>query len=176
MKWHHIVDRLTRKRYATADDVRKIFPDHRKALYWLAGFLVGGDSASSSIVDACTIADRRGLVFHEWLAHWAARATVRRALQSQRDIIAQLGSGYEQLEPVHTQHRPLSAEDLQLLVEQSASLRFELDPLCRFVLVMHGLAKDSCEEVAGQLGVSSTAVERAYGFAFVTLHGHLATS
>jgi hypothetical protein len=38
------------------------------------------------------------------------------------------------------------------------------------VLVMHGIAKESCEEVAAQLGVSQSAVERAYCVAFDTLH------
>ncbi len=35
---------------------------------------------------------------------------------------------------------------------------------------MHGIAKESCEEVAAQLGVSQSAVERAYCAAFDTLH------
>jgi hypothetical protein len=65
---------------------------------------------------------------------------------------------------------PLSPEDLQLLIEESGVLPARLDVLCRFVLVMHGIAKESCGEVAAQLGVSQNAVERSYCVAFDTLH------
>jgi len=59
---------------------------------------------------------------------------------------------------------------LQLLIEESDVLPARLDVLYRFVLVMHGIAKESCGEAAAQLGVSQSAVERAYCVAFDTLH------
>ena len=172
MKWPDILDILERPshRYATVEDVRKIFADYRDALHWLAGFLVGAKLAPACIIDACNVAERQGPVFHEWLAHWAARATLRCALQMQGADIAKLAPTYERFERVDEKRSPLSPEDLQLLIEESDVLPARLDVLCRFVLVMHGIAKESCGEVAAQLGVSQNVVERAYCVAFDTLH------
>lgn len=167
MKWTHL---LQGHRYATAEDVRRIFADYHDALHWLAGFLIGETRAPACVIDACNIAERQGPVFHEWLAHWAARATLRCALLTQRAEIAELAPAYERFERLHATRSPLSPEELQLLVEGSDLLPARLDVLCRFVLVMHGIAKESYEEVAGQLGVSPAAVERAYCVAFDTLH------
>ncbi len=157
-------------RNATVDDVRHIFADYHDALHWLAGFLIDEERAAACVVDACKIAERQGHEFHEWLAHYAARATLRCALRMQREEIAELGPGYERFERVHANRWLLSAQELQCLVEQTEALRIRLDILCRFVLVMHGIAKESFDEVAGQLGVSPKAVERAYCVAFDTLH------
>ncbi len=167
MKWTHL---LQGRRYATIEDVRKIFADYHDALHWLAGFLIGEERAPACVIDACNIAERQGPVFHEWLAHWAARATLRCALLTQRAEIAELAPAYERFERVHTSRPPLSPEELQLLVEESDLLPTRLDVLCRFVLVMHGIAKETYEDVAGQLGISASAVERAYCVAFDTLH------
>jgi hypothetical protein len=169
MKWPDILDRPSH-RYATVEDVRKIFADYHDALHWLAGFLIGDELAPACVIDACNIAERQGPVFHEWLAHWAARATLRCALQMQRADVAELAPTYERIERVRAKRSPLSPEDLHLLIEESGVLPARLDVLCRFVLVMHGIAKESCEEVAAQLGVSPSAVERAYCVAFDTLH------
>jgi len=169
MKWPDILDRPNHL-YATVEDVRKIFADYHDALHWLAGFLISAELASACVIDACNIAESQGPVFHEWLAHWAARATLRCALQMQRADVAELAPTYERFEGVHAKRSPLSPEDLQLLAEESDVLRTRLDVLCRFVLVMHGIAKESCAEVAAQLGVSQSAVERAYCVAFDTLH------
>jgi hypothetical protein len=172
MKWHDILDILDRPshRYATVEDVRKIFADYHDALHWLAGFLIGDKLAPACVIDACNISERQGPEFHEWLAHWAARATLRCALQMQEADIVELAHPYERFEGVHEKRSPLSPEDLQLLVEGSDVLRAQLDVFCRFVLIMHGIAKESCEEVAAQLGVNSSAVERAYCVAFDTLY------
>ncbi|MGZ4816329.1 MAG: hypothetical protein ACXVZV_13020 [Terriglobales bacterium] len=170
MKWQEILEHLGRHRYATVEDVRKIFADYHDALHWLAGFLIGDELAPACVIDACNIAERQGAIFHEWLAHWAARATLRCALQMQRQNVVECAPEYEPFERVHAKRSPLSAEDLQLLVERSNVLRLRIDVLCRFVLIMHGIAKESCEEVAGQVGVSQSAVERAYCVAFDALH------
>jgi hypothetical protein len=172
MKWPDILDILERPshRYATVEDVRKIFADYHDALHWLAGFLIGGELASACVIDACNIAERQGPVFHEWLAHWAARATLRCALRMQKADIVKLAPAYERFEGANENRSPLSPEDLQLLIEETDVLRHRLDVLCRFVLVVHGIAKESREEVAAQLGVSERAVERAYCVAFDTLH------
>ncbi len=170
MNWPGILDHLAGHRYATADDIRKIFADYHDVLHWLACFLVGETHAPACVIDACNIAERQGPVFHEWLVHWAAHATLRCALQMQRDEIAAVARGYEEFGRVHTKRSLLSPEDLQVLADESDLLATRLDVLCRFVLIMHGIAKESCEDIAGQLRVTPTAVERAYCVAFDTLH------
>ena len=152
------------------DDIRKVFGDYRNVLRWLAVFLVGGDKlADAFVVDACAIAQTKTPDFHEWLIHWAAHATVGRVLQSQRAHILELALEYEKSKPVHEEHPPLSAEYFRLLVKSSEAIHARLDVLCRSVLVMRGIAKYSCGEVATQLGISPGAVERAYCVAFDTL-------
>jgi DNA-directed RNA polymerase specialized sigma24 family protein len=171
VKWPDILDILRPShRYATVEDIRKIFADYHDTLHWLARFLVGDKLAPECVIDACNIAQRQDPVFHEWLAHWAARATLRCALQRQEADIAKLAPTYERFEGVDERRSPLSREDLQLLVAKSEVLRARLDLLCCFVLIMYGIAKESCEDVAAQLGVSQGAVERAYCVAFDTLH------
>lgn len=156
--------------YATVDDIRNVFGDYHNALHWLAIFLIGDEKlAAGCIVDACTIAQTQTPTFHEWLTHWAARATVRCAFQRQRTRIAELAPEYEKSEPSQRERPPLSAEYFRLLVKNSEDIHARLDILCRFVLVIRGIAKDSYGEVAAQLGISRSAVERAYCVAFDTL-------
>ena len=158
------------RRYATADDIRKVFGDYHNALHWLAFFLIGDDKlADSCVVDACTIAQTQTPVFHEWLVHWAARATLRCALRSQHARIAELATEYEKGEPVPVERPPLLAKYFRFLIRNSEDIHNRLDVLCRFVLVMRGIAKDSFGEVATQLGISPKAVEQAYSVAFDTI-------
>jgi len=157
-------------RYATTDDIRNVFGDYHNVLHWLAVFLLGDEKlADTCMVDACTIAQTQTPIFHEWLVHWAARATLGCAFQRQRALIARLGPEYQKSEPVRGEHPPLSAECFRLLVNNAEDIHARLDVLCRFVLVMHGIAKDSYNEVAAQLGICQSAVERAYCVAFDTL-------
>jgi len=157
-------------RYATVDDIRKVFGDYHNALRWLAVFLIGDEKiADACIVDACNIAQTRGPIFHEWLVEWAARATVRCVFQSQRVQIAQLAPEYEKNEPGYERHSPLSAECFRLLIHNYELIQARLDVLCRFVLVLRGIGKDSYEAVAAQLGISRIAGERAYSVAYDTL-------
>jgi DNA-directed RNA polymerase specialized sigma24 family protein len=157
-------------RYATADDIRKVFGDYHNVLHWLALFLVGDmEVADGCVVDACAIAQTQTSLFHEWLVHWAARATLRCALQIQHSQIAEIASEYGNREPVYPKHLPLTAEHFQRLIENSEAVHARLDVLCRFVLVLHGIARDSCDQVAAQLGVSQNTVERAYCIALETL-------
>ena len=83
--------------------------------------------------------------------------------------MAELAAKYEKSEPVHRERPPLSPKYFRMLVENSEDIRARLDVLCRFVLVMHGIAKDPYEGVAAQLGISQIAIERAYCVAFDTL-------
>lgn len=157
-------------RYATVDDIRNVFGDYHNALYWLADFLTGDKKlAEACIIDACAIALTQGPTFHEWLVYWAARATVRCALQRRHAQIAELAPVYEKDEPIVETFLPLSAEYFQLLVTNSEAIRARLDVLCRFVLVYRGIAKDSCDAVAAELGISPDTVERAYGVALDAL-------
>ena len=157
-------------RCAKEDDIRGVFGDYHNVLRWLTVFLIGNDKlADACIVDACTITQTQTPDFHEWLVHWAARATVGSALQAQHARIVELASEYEKCEPVQEEHPPLSAEYFRLLINESDAIHARLDVLCRFVLVMRGIAKYSSLEVASQLGISPGAVERAYSVAFETL-------
>lgn len=157
-------------RYATVDDIRNVFGDYHNALHWLADFLIGDKKlAEACIIDACGIALTQGPTLHEWLAHWAARATARCALQRQYAQIAELALTYETNEPIVEKLPPLSTEYFQLLVTHSEVIHARLDALCRFVLVYRGIAKDSSDAVAAELGISPSAVERAYNVALDAL-------
>jgi len=157
-------------RYATVDDIRNVFGDYHNALHWLADFLTGDKKlADACVIDACAIALTQGPTFHEWLVQWAARATARCALQRQHAGIVELATTYETNEPIVEKLPPLSAEHFQMLVAHSAVIRPHLDVLCRFVLVYRGIAKDSCDAVAAELGISPNAVERAYSVALDAL-------
>jgi hypothetical protein len=157
-------------RYATVDDIRNVFGDYHNVLHWLAVFLVGDEKiADACIIDACPIAQIQGPTFHEWLVHWAARATARCALQRQHAQIAEVAPAYEKGEPVVEKLPPLSAELFPLFIKNSEVIQARLDVLCRFVLVYRGIAKDSCDAVAAELGISPNAVERAYSVALDAL-------
>jgi len=157
-------------RYATVDDIRNVFGDYHNALRWLADFLIGDKKlAEACMIDACTIAQTQGPMFHEWLVHWAARATVRCAFQRQQASVLSIAPEYEKDEPVEQTSAPLSAEYFQLLIENSELIQSHLDVLCRFVLVYRGIAKDSCDAVAAELGISPDAVDQAYNVALDAL-------
>jgi hypothetical protein len=154
-------------RCATTEDIRKIFGDYHNVLRWLAIFLIEDEKfADAYIVDACSIAETQTPDFHEWLVHWAARATVKWALQAQRDGISELAPKYEHREPVHLTHLPLCPQHFVSLIKNSEDIHTRLDVLCRFVLVLRGIGKDSYDEVATQLGISRSAVEGAYCVAY----------
>ncbi len=160
----------TKHRYATTDDIRDAFGDYHNLLRWLAVFLTGDESlAQGCVVDACTIAETQTQDFHEWLVHWAARATVRCTLHREHTTIAELVPTCETGEPLHAKHPPLSVREFLWLINNAAEIHARLNVLCRFVLVLRGIARDSYDEVATQLGISRSAVEQAYCVAFDTL-------
>ena len=80
--------------------------------------------------------------------------------------IGELAPNYERGEPQHPKHPPLSVKEFLWLINNAAEIHARLDILCRFVLVLRGIAKDSYDEVATQLGISRSAVEQAYCAAF----------
>ena len=158
---------IQRHRYTTPDDIRKTFGDYHNALHWLALFLVGDEElAQECVIDVCTIATGDTPKFHEWLIDWAVRATFRAAFQYRRMAVEELAPVYEKEQPVHEEHPPLLAEQFRQLIRHSKHVHSHLDVLCRFVLVMRGIAKDSVNEVAAQLRISPSAAERAYCIGF----------
>lgn len=153
-------------RYVAPDHIRNLFGDYHNALHWLALSLVGNqERAEACVIDACTVATSDAPDFHEWLVHWAVRATFRAALQRERMSVAELASKYERGEPPAEDPPPLFTEQFRLLVRQSELLHSRLDVLSRFVLVMRGIARDSFGEIAAELGVTRTAVVHAYRLA-----------
>src|SRR5215467_7162686 len=106
------------QRRVTENDIRRVFGDFHNMLRWVAVFLIEDEKpADDCVIDACTVAGAQTPVFHEWLVHWGARATVARALQGQRAEIARLAHQYDQGEPVRRKYPLLSAEDFLLLVK-----------------------------------------------------------
>ena len=155
---------------ANVHDIRRTFADYHNLLRWLAAFLVGEQElADECIVDACTIAEAQGPEFHEWLVHWAARATVNCLFEKQQDQLARLALEHEKRPAGHSRHLPLSPEDLSSLIKHSEEIYLRLDLLSRFVLILHGLGDLSCDDVASKLRISPDAVERAYRVAYDTL-------
>jgi DNA-directed RNA polymerase specialized sigma24 family protein len=156
-----------RRRYVTHDNIRNVFGDYHNALHWLALFLVGDRKlAQACVIDACSIAAVDTPAFHEWLVHWAVRATFRSAFRKERMSVAELASKYERDSPLIQEQPPLLSEQFHRLIRHSELIHSRLDALCRFVLVMRGIAKDPYDEIAAQLGISRTAAKRAYQLAF----------
>lgn len=169
-----ILERIWGKhREVTEDDIRNAFGHYQNVLTWLANFLVRDkEVANACVIDACTIAEIQNPVFHEWLIHWAARATVRSAFVTQREHIAELAPKYEKGSIVEVEHPPLSVEQLRAVIDSAREIQSRLDVLCRFVMVLHGIAKDSYEQVANQLGISIAAVRNGYSLAIDSLGFH----
>ena len=168
MKLATLVEEILRKHhYATADDIRETFGDYHKVLHWLVTFLSEDEQdLHGQIIDACALAETQTPEFHDWLVHWAARATVRETLHHQRERIAELAPHYEHQVAVHPSHPPISIEQFWELTKKSEQVRVRLDVLCRFVLIIRGIAKEPLDEVAALLGISRKAVESAYCIGF----------
>jgi len=164
MKLATMLERIWRDHQdVTEDDIRGVFGDYHNVLNWLAVFLLEDKKlAEACVVDACTISKMQTPVFHEWLVHWAARATFRSAFLVQREHIAELASRYEQDTSIAEESQPLSVTQLRLLIDNSEDIRRRLDVLCRFVVVLRGIAKESADEAANELGISPGAIERSY--------------
>ena len=153
----------------TEDDLRQLFGEYHNLLRWLGAFLICEEEFTDDyVIDACTIADTQGPEFHEWLVHWAARATVNGLFEKQQGEIAKLASKHEQGDFAHVKHAPLSPAQTASLVKNSKVICARLDLLCRFVLVLHGLGKLSYDDVAMQLRIGVSAVENAYGLSVDT--------
>lgn len=153
----------SRSGFASYEEVRKVFREFRGELEWLAYFITGDeDVAAACVVDACGFSRSHNQVFEEWLLHWARYATIRSAVHALQSRIQQLSHRYAQAACVHGRHEPLSADLLELFVEESDILASRLDVISRAVLVICGIEKHSIREAALLLGVSSACVRAAY--------------
>lgn len=172
MKWSLVFDGLRqRARWTSVEDVRRAFSDYHEALHWLAGLVVDDEHlASACVVDACMVAERQSQMFHEWLIHWAGMATVRCAVQRQHERISELAHSYAaQPDPQDLERPPLSDDHCHALIENAELIRQRMDLLCRLVLVVRGIARNSYDETAAELGISPAAAKHAYAAAFDTL-------
>ena len=153
----------SRSGFASYEDVRSVFREFRGQLEWLAYFITGDeDVAAACVEDACGLSQLHNQVFEEWLLHWARYATIRSTIDAVRSRIQQLSRRYDQPACVHGRHEPLSADLLELFVEESDILVSRLDVISRAALVICGIEKHSIREAALFLGVSSACVRAAY--------------
>lgn len=152
-----------RSRFASHEDVRRVFSEFGVELEWLAYFITGDhDTAAACVVDACGLSQSHNQVFEDWLLHWARYTTIRSALLTQKTRLCQLAGSYPQPACFHDKHALLSSELIELMVDESESLVSQLDVISRAALVMCGIEKHSVAEAALMLRVSSACVRAAY--------------
>lgn len=150
-------------RYATGEEVRKAFREHREELAWLAVFLTAdAELAKVCVVDAFALATTPKDVLAQSLEPWTRRCTIRSAIEMQQSRISLLASIYERTPCRHRNHAPLAPFALDLLCDKSEELGLCLDVLCRAALVLCGIEGYSSAESALILGASRAAVEAAY--------------
>jgi DNA-directed RNA polymerase specialized sigma24 family protein len=153
----------SRSGFASYDEVRKVFREFRGELEWLAYFITGDeDVAAACVVEGSRLSQCHDQVFQEWLLHWARYATMRSAIHALQSRILRLSHCYAQAACVHGRHEPLSADLLELFVEESDILVSRLDVISRAALVICGIEKHSIREAALFLGVSSACMRAAY--------------
>ena len=155
---------------ATAEEIRGAFVSHREELRWLAGFLTGDDEvAEACLVDASAVVARQKEVCQQWLVRWTRLATIGSAIEMEFSRIAQLAAVYERRAGAHRDDLEVPFGMNEFLVEETDLIQSRLDILCRFALIMCGVEKCSAPEAAALLGISSRAVEAAYGVALESL-------
>ena len=150
-------------RYATGDEVRKAFREHREELAWLAVFLTANaELAGVCLVDACAVAAMPSDVCPQWLESWTRCCTIRSAVQMQQSRISLLASVYERTPSHHRHHTPLAPLVLDVLCDKPERFGRCLDVLCRAAVILIGIEHYSPTESAQILGISGAAVEAAY--------------
>ena len=150
-------------RYATGEEVRIVFREHKEALAWLAVFLTGSaELAKVCVVDALALATAPSDVVAESLERWTRCCTIRSAIEMQQSRISLLASIYERNPCRRWNHATLSPVVLALLYDNPEELGLCLDVLCRAALVLCGIEGYSSTDAALMLGLSRTAVEAAY--------------
>ena len=152
--------------FASVNDIRRAFHEHRPELEWLAYFITGDRAmAAGCVTGACNFSESHHSVFTEWLLTWARHATIRAAIETQHDRIKQVSTGYDHTTLCQPRHEPLTEETLEVLVQQSDALIATLDVVSRTALVICGVQKDSIADAALMLGVSRAVASAAYSAA-----------
>jgi DNA-directed RNA polymerase specialized sigma24 family protein len=150
-------------RYATGEEVRDLFREHKEELAWLAVFLTGNaELAKVCVVDAFALATAPSDELVESLERWTRGCTIRSAVEMQQSRISLLASIYERTPCRECHHDPPAPVPLDLLCDQPEELGLCLDVLCRAALVLIGIEHYSPSESAQILKISRTAVESAY--------------
>ena len=148
---------------ASGNDIRRVFHDNRAELEWMAYFITGDRVlATTCVTEACTFSETHASVFTEWLLTWAGHATVRCAIDVQRERIRQIAAHYSQPSFIRQVYEPLSGELLDLVIEETDTLLARLDVVCRATLVICGVQGKSIADAALILGISLGGVQAAY--------------
>jgi len=144
-------------------EIGNVFTHYRDELEWVANFLTGDKNvATACVIDACALAESETPDFQEWPLEWARVGTIGSAVQIQQQRIAQLSSAYMVRPCIHRGHAALSADSVEIVIEESSALIMKMDVLCRCALVICGLEQRSTHEAALMLGVDQCSVEGAY--------------
>ncbi len=160
----------TRSELAIPEEIRRAFTSHREELKWLAGFLTGDNEvADACVIDASVSPVAQSGVYQEQLSRWMRLATISSAIEIQQLRVTQLAAVYERRDCVHRQPPQLPLEWVEFMVAESDLVQSRLDVLCRFALIMCGIEKCSSTEAARLLGISTHAIEAAYGAAVESL-------
>ena len=150
-------------RYATGEEVRTAFREHKEELEWLAVFFTASaELAEVCVVDAFALATAPSDVVAESLDRWTRCCTIRSAIEMQQSRISLLATVYERAPYAHGDYAPIAPVALDLLYERPEEVALRLDVLCRAALVLRGIEGYSSTDAALMLGVSRTAVEAAY--------------
>jgi DNA-directed RNA polymerase specialized sigma24 family protein len=154
---------IKHREFASASDIRDVFHEHRAELEWLAYFITGDRAvAEACVTEACALSESHNSVFVEWLLTWARHATVRSAIEAQRERIKQLTVVYNHPGFIRQVHEPLSNDWVESVVEESDALIAKLDVVCRAALVICGIHGKSVADAALMLGICKGGVQVAY--------------
>ena len=148
---------------ASPSDIRRAFCENRAELEWLGHFITGDLTLGKSCVsEACSVSLAQNSVFHEWLSTWARHATIRCAIDTQRNGINQISSNYRQVRLIRQVHEPLKGEALEFVINNTELLIANLDVICRTTLAVCGVQGKSASDAALLLGISLGGVQAAY--------------
>ena len=157
---------ITQRLIASGNDIRRVFRENRAELEWLAYFITGNRAlAVNCVTDACALSEAHTSVFTGWLSTWARHATIRCAIDGQRERIRQISSNYCQPGFIRQVYERLMGESLEFVVEESDTFIDKLDVVCRVTLVICGVQGKSIADAALMLGISLGGVQAAYSTA-----------
>ncbi len=178
VNWFHCNTQTSRTshrdRTASASQVRAVFDQEHRNLYWIA-LVITGDPllAEKSIVDARELNRSSNGVFCDWLTQWAYSATARTATGTVRALIRASAETYSGWTCEHSDHAPLSGDQVATLQQlDPRKIIAGLDPLARSVLVLRGVQHASISDCSLLLDVSRRSVTGAYCHGFNWLREH----